>query len=86
MADLWQGGKHVDPLHDPRCSDIEVLRAARSIMAEDGYPVDHLTSNIEARERGDLPRRWQPPATRALQREWDRLRDYREQRGLGSGV
>ena len=61
--------KRIDPLHDPRVSDI--------------------THAIETREQvGDMPPApvASPPPTRSQQREWERLRDYREQRGLGSGV
>ena len=85
MVAAVDGGKRIDPLHDPRVSDIDVLIAARSIMEEDGYPVDDLTHAIETREQGGcMPAApvASPPPTRSQQREWDRLRDYREQRGM----
>ena len=36
----------VDPLHDPRVSDLETLQAARTILEERGQDVENLSAAI----------------------------------------
>ena len=53
-----------DLMHDPRVSDVDVLRAARAILAERGQDTESLSVAIESIER-----------TRRGVREGDRVRD-----------